>query len=219
MCASGLLLGCSLGTPGALWLLLAALCLLLAAPAKLLGRVSEAKKMIKFSPKGTGENHRNERRNGSPELIEDTESSARTCFTELRASEHCAVSGCRVMFPNVLQKLGFRAPSANLRPQYVTPQFSLFPKFSSSFLYRKCSTRYLEALRGEGLGCRTPSRTPNLRKQRANVRHHGVIPWVLLGCSWAAPLLLGPSACSWLLSGCSWLLLRSSWAEFRTPRK
>ena len=98
------LLTCSLGTPGALWLLLAALCLLLAAPAKLLGRVSEAKKMIKFSPKGTRENHRNERRNGSPELIEDTESSARTCFTELRASEHCAVSGCRVMFPNVLQK-------------------------------------------------------------------------------------------------------------------
>ena len=101
-------------------------------------------------------------------------------------------------------------PSANMRPQYVTPQFSLFPKFSSSFLYRKCSTRYLEALRGEGLGCRTPFRTPNLRTQRANVRHHGVIPWVLLGCSWAAPVLLGHAwgplfapGCSLLAPGCS----------------
>ena len=103
--AAPVLLGHSLGTPWALWLLLAALCLLLAAPAKLLGPVSEAKKMIKFSPKGTGEkNHRNERRNGSPEPIEDTESSARTCFTELWASEHCAVPGSRAMFPNVLQK-------------------------------------------------------------------------------------------------------------------
>ena len=150
-------------------------------------------------------NHRNERRNDSPEPIKDIESSARTCFAELWASEHCAVPGCRAMFPNVLQKSGFRAPSANLRPQYVTPQFSPFPKFSSSFLYRKCSTRYLEALRGEGLGCRTPFRTPNLRKQRAKVRHHGVIPWVLLGCSWAAPVLLGHSWGPLVASGCSLL--------------
>ena len=97
------LLPCSLGAPGVLWLLVAALCLLLAAPAKLLGRVSGAKKMTNFSAKGTGENHRSERRNDSPEPIEDTESSARTCFTELWASEHCAVPRCRAMFPNVLQ--------------------------------------------------------------------------------------------------------------------
>ena len=58
----------------------------------------------------------------------------------------------------------------------MTPQFSLFPKFSSSFIYRKCSTRYLEALRGEGLCSRNPLRLQTLRKQRANVQHHGVIP-------------------------------------------